>query len=91
MASPLGPAMMESLEGEGEAIRYLASLPPAQRAREMGKLEGYVYAKQHARSDATAYEPQPRTHHASAAADPSAGRRSEPSTRSAPRQQDTPG
>ena len=28
MASPLGPQMMEALEGEGEAIRYLANLPP---------------------------------------------------------------
>lgn len=54
--------MMESLEGEGEAIRYLASLPPAQRAKEMGKLEGYVFAKQQLAATQRAYEPQVRTH-----------------------------
>ena len=62
MASPLGPQMMEALEGEGDAIRYLASLPPAQRAKEMGKLEGYVYAKQQLAAAQGAYEPQPRRH-----------------------------
>ena len=61
MASPLGPAMMEALEGEGEAIRYLANLPPAARSREMGKLEGYVHAQQMLKQQAGAIqEPQPR-------------------------------
>jgi hypothetical protein len=46
MASPLGPQMAEALEGEGEAIQYLANLPPAARAGEMKKLEGYVHAQQ---------------------------------------------
>jgi hypothetical protein len=62
MASPLGPQMMEALEGEGEAIRYLANLPPQQRAREMAKLEGYVHAQQALKQQNAAYEPQPRRH-----------------------------
>ena len=60
MASPLGPQMMEALEGEGDAIQYLANLPPAQRAKEVGKLEGYVYAQQVMKQQAAAQEPQPR-------------------------------
>ena len=40
MANPLGPQMMEALEGEPEAIKYLANLPPAQRVKEVAKLEG---------------------------------------------------
>ena len=61
MASPLGPQMMEALEGEGEAIKYLANLPPQQRAREVAKLEGFVHAKQMMAAEGGAPQaPQPR-------------------------------
>ena len=61
MASPLGPQMMEALEGEGEAIKYLANLPPQQRAREVAKLEGFVHARQMMAAEGGAPQaPQPR-------------------------------
>jgi hypothetical protein len=62
MASPLGPQMMEALEGQPQVIQYLSSLPPAIRAKEMGKLEGYVAAKQEAaaQNGYASREPEPR-------------------------------
>ena len=61
MASPIGPQMMEALEGQGDVIKYLASLPPAIRAKEMGKLEGYVAAQLiNGQQNAAPPEPEPR-------------------------------
>jgi hypothetical protein len=50
MASPLGPQMAEvmALEGGPDLIRHVASMPPALRAANMAKFEGYLYARNEA-------------------------------------------
>jgi hypothetical protein len=47
MASPLGPQMAETLvmEGGPDLIRHIASMPPAARAANMAKFEGYLAAR----------------------------------------------
>jgi hypothetical protein len=62
MASPLGPQMMEALEGQPQIITYLANLPPQIRAGEMKKFEGYLAAKEEMKQQ-NGYEsrgPEPR-------------------------------
>jgi len=61
MASPLGPQMMEALEGQGEIIQYLANLPPQVRAGEMKKFEGYLAAKEEMKQQQAALQ-EPQTH-----------------------------
>jgi hypothetical protein len=66
MASPLGPQMAEvmALEGGPDLIKHVASMPPATRAANMSKLEGYLYARneqqQHQNGLQRAHHPPPR-------------------------------
>jgi hypothetical protein len=66
MASPLGPQMAEVMvmEGGPDLIKHIASMPPAARAANMAKFEGYLYARngqqQRANGLERAQHPPPR-------------------------------
>jgi hypothetical protein len=70
MASELGPQMAETiaLEGGPDLIKQIVNMPPAERAKNMAKLEGYLYARNEQQRQGQAWQqaqhPAPRQYSA---------------------------